>query len=44
MRQRNEDICRLFAESVSKTEIGRRYGISVRRVGQILGEMGRYPH
>jgi DNA-binding CsgD family transcriptional regulator len=40
MRQRNEEIRSLFAEGVSKTEIGRRFGISPRRVGQIISESG----
>jgi DNA-binding CsgD family transcriptional regulator len=39
MQQRNEEIIRLIAEGVPKTEIGRRYGISPRRVGQIINEM-----
>ena len=38
MQQRNAEICRLFAEGVSKTAIGRRFGISPRRVGQITDE------
>jgi hypothetical protein len=33
---RNAHIHQLFNEGVPKTEIGRRFGISARRVGQIL--------
>jgi len=36
MQRRDEDICRLFADGVPKTEIGRRFGLSARRVGQIV--------
>jgi DNA-binding CsgD family transcriptional regulator len=39
MQQRNEEIQRLNAEGLSKTEIGRRFGISPRRVGQIIDEV-----
>jgi DNA-binding NarL/FixJ family response regulator len=38
MQQRNEEIRRLFAEGKTKTEIGRRLGLSARRVGQILND------
>jgi DNA-binding CsgD family transcriptional regulator len=38
MRQRNEEIHRLFAQGRTKTAIARRYGISLRRVGQIIRE------
>jgi hypothetical protein len=35
----NQEIQRLSAEGLPKTEIGRRYGISARRVGQILSKL-----
>jgi DNA-binding NarL/FixJ family response regulator len=38
MHQRKEEIRHLFAEGKTKTEIARRYGISLRRVGQIIDE------
>jgi DNA-binding CsgD family transcriptional regulator len=37
-RQRNQEICRLFADGLTKAEIARRFGISERRVGQILDQ------
>gem|GEM_PF-4948136 len=36
MKERNDAILQLFAQGVPKMEIGRRFGISARRVGQIL--------
>jgi hypothetical protein len=38
MQQRNEEIRRLFLEGVSKTEIGRQFGIFPRRAGQIIDD------
>ncbi|MCC6614144.1 MAG: hypothetical protein IT320_11750 [Anaerolineae bacterium] len=38
MRQRNREIRELYAQGVPKTKIGRQYGISARRVGQIVDE------
>lgn len=38
MRERNAEIRRLFAIGMAKTEIGRRFGISARRVGQVIDE------
>jgi hypothetical protein len=39
LQQRNEEIRTLFAHGTSKTELGRQYGISPRRVGQIIDEI-----
>jgi DNA-binding NarL/FixJ family response regulator len=37
-QQRNQEIRRLFAEGLTKADIARRFGISERRVGQIIEE------
>jgi hypothetical protein len=37
-QQRNQEIRRLFAEGVTKAEVARTFGISERRVGQIIDE------
>jgi DNA-binding NarL/FixJ family response regulator len=39
MRRRDEEIYRMFAEGVPKMEIARRFGISARRVGQIINKI-----
>jgi DNA-binding CsgD family transcriptional regulator len=36
MQQRNDEIRRLFAEGMTKAEIARRFGISERRVSQVI--------
>jgi DNA-binding NarL/FixJ family response regulator len=36
LQKRNDEIRKLFSEGMTKTEIARRFDISVRRVGQII--------
>jgi DNA-binding NarL/FixJ family response regulator len=36
MEKRDMEIRKLFSDGLTKTEIARRYAISVRRVGQII--------
>lgn len=38
IENRNEEIRYLFSQGMTKTEIARRFAISVRRVGQIINE------
>jgi len=37
MEKRNNEIRQLFSDGITKTEIAKRFDISFRRVGQIIG-------